>query len=76
MAEFRVISIITQTKNSHPIFLEFDSGTRLELMNKLDITVNRNDFLNQNVGINYLVFSVGSKEKVDELTSKFEKDGF
>lgn len=64
------------TKNFTSYFLEFDGGARLELMNKLEITANKNDFHNQSVGIIHIAFSVGSKQKVNELTEKLRKDGY
>ncbi len=63
-------------KNFSSYFLEFESGARLELMNKLEIVENRNDFNNQKVGIVHLAFSVGSSDKVTDLTEKLRNDGF
>ena len=55
-------------------FLTFEDGARLEIMNKpgmidMDKPINR-------TGLIHIAFSVGSKEKVDELTEKLKKDGF
>ena len=55
-------------------FISFEDGTRLEIMNKpgmvdIDKPLNR-------TGLIHIAFSVGSKEKVDELTSKLKEDGF
>ena len=55
-------------------FISFDDGARLELMNKpgldnLDKPLNRTGFV-------HIAFSVGSKEKVDELTVLLQKEGF
>ena len=55
-------------------FISFDSGARLEIMKKpemkdLDKPLNR-------TGYAHIAFSVGSKEKVDELTSLLRSDGF
>ncbi len=55
-------------------FLSFDDGARLEIMNKpimadLDKDLNRTGFI-------HVAFSVGSKEKVDSLTSELKKDGY
>ena len=55
-------------------FLTFSDGARLEIMNKPQI----NDVpktLTQ-TGFIHIAFSVGSKEKVDELTIKLKKDGY
>lgn len=56
-------------------FMTFpDGGTRLELMTKPEMTddpkaLNRTGYI-------HIALSVGSKEKVDELTSRLWKDGF
>ena len=55
-------------------FISFDDGARLELMNKPDMydmekTLNRTGFI-------HIAFSVGSKEKVDELTETFKVAGY
>lgn len=55
-------------------FLTFDSGARLEIMNKpkmedLEKTLNR-------TGLIHIAFSVGSKEKVDELTQQLKNAGY
>ena len=55
-------------------FISFDDGTRLELMNKpgmedMEKPLNR-------TGYAHIAFSVGSKEKVDELTAELKSDGF
>ncbi len=55
-------------------FLSFDDGARLEIMNKPNMedpqkTLNR-------TGLIHIAFSVGSKEKVDELTAELKSDGY
>ena len=55
-------------------FISFDDGARLEIMNKPDICetdkpLNRSGYI-------HIAFSLGSKEKVDELTKRFKDDGF
>ena len=55
-------------------FLAFEGGSRLEIMNKPDMedmkkTLNR-------TGLIHIAFSVGSKEKVDELIMKLEEAGY
>ena len=64
------------TKNFTSYFLKFESGARLELMNKREITENKNDYSKQNIGIIHLAFSVGSRENVDNLTQKLRLEGF
>ena len=55
-------------------FLTFDNGTRLEIMN----TPGTRDLEKTLVQTGYIhiAFSVGSKEKVDQLTFQLKKDGY
>lgn len=55
-------------------FLSFDDGARLEIMNKLEMCDDDKDL--SRTGFIHLAFSVGSKEKVDDLTSQIRKAGF
>ena len=56
-------------------FLSFpDSETRLEIMTRPELSVREDKSMNE--GFIHLAFSVGSKEKVDELTERLVKDGF
>lgn len=60
--------------NFKSYFLTFDGGARLEIMSKPNM-----DDIDKNVlrtGLNHMAFSVGSKEKVDELTERFRQDGY
>lgn len=55
-------------------FLTFDDGARLELMHKPQMedaekTLARTGFI-------HIAFSVGSKERVDEITAALKKDGY
>lgn len=55
-------------------FLSFEDGARLEIMNKpqmedMEKTTNR-------TGLIHIAFSVGSKEKVEELTLALKTDGY
>ena len=63
-----------KTTDFRSFFISFDKGPRLELMNKpgledLDKPLARTGYV-------HIAFSVGSKEKVDELTALLSKDGF
>ena len=55
-------------------FISFDDGARLEIMKKPQM-VDPQKLLNR-TGYVHLAFSVGSKEKVDELTELFRQDGY
>ena len=52
----------------------FDDGARLEIMNKPNIFEDDNRV--SRMGYAHIAFSVGSKEKVDELTKRITDDGF
>ncbi|NLJ64239.1 MAG: glyoxalase [Christensenellaceae bacterium] len=55
-------------------FISFESGARLEIMNKPNL-VDYEKPLNR-TGYAHIAISVGSKEKVDELTEKLKSDGY
>ena len=54
-------------------FLTFEDGARLEIMNRPDVCAKENRPLG---GLHHIAFSVGSREKVDELTDRLRRDGF
>lgn len=54
-------------------FLSFDGGARLEIMHRPEITEKT---ASPKLGYAHIAFSVGSREKVDELTERFRADGF
>ena len=55
-------------------FLSFDDGARLEIMNKPEMSDNPKDLAR--TGFIHIAFSVGTKEKVDTLTSALRADGY
>lgn len=55
-------------------FLTFEDGARLEIMNKPDM--DDMDKTPERTGFIHIAFSVGSREKVDLLTTQLEKDGY
>lgn len=55
-------------------FLTFDDGARLEIMNKPQMNCTKKAL--SQTGFIHIAFSVGSKEKVDKLTSKLKEDGY
>lgn len=62
-------------KNFSSYFLNFDEGVRLELMHNpkfLEPTI----ITEERLGITHLAMSVGSVEKVNELTEKLRSHGF
>ena len=60
--------------NFSSYFLSFDEGARIEIMNKPEVP----DLPKNPARTVYahIAFSVGSKEKVDELTAKLRADGY
>ena len=55
-------------------FISFSDGARLEIMNKPNMADDNKD-LNR-TGYAHIAFSLGSKEKVDELTAVLKNDGY
>ena len=63
-----------KTTDFRSYFISFDDGARLEIMRKPHMADPKKD-LNR-TGFVHVAFSVGSKEKVDELTERLKADGF
>ena len=62
------------TTDFRSYFLTFDDGARIEIMNKpgmddADKSLARTGFI-------HIAFSVGSRERVDELTAQMKQDGY
>ena len=55
-------------------FISFDDGSRLEIMNKPGIADPEKE--PDRTGYSHIAFSVGSTEKVDELTAQLKADGY
>ena len=55
-------------------FLSFGDGARIEIMNKPDMVDFSKDIAR--TGYAHVAFSVGSKEKVYELTEQLRSDGY
>ena len=55
-------------------FISFEDGARLELMNKPG--VDDQDKARERTGYDHIAFSVGSREKVDEITERLRSDGY
>ena len=54
-------------------FLSFDDGARLEIMHRPDIAENN---AVPKLGYAHIAFSVGDREKVNELTERLRADGY
>ena len=55
-------------------FISFDDGARLEIMTKPEMSDTAKDIAR--TGYAHVAFSVGSAEKVDELTALLKDDGY
>ena len=67
---------VNPAKQFESYFLAFESGARLEIMQKPTIPDTLNDPFAQFTGLIHLAFSVGSKEGVDALTAQLKNDGY
>ena len=65
-----------QSKGFCSYFLRFKSGARLEIMQMSNVEISNRDPLGNFVGLAHFAISVGSKEKVDSLTSVLRADGY
>ena len=63
-----------KTTGFRSYFISFDDGARLEIMTKPELE-DRDKPLN-GTGYVHIAFSVGSKEKVNELTDRLRADGY
>lgn len=61
-------------KQFRSYFLSFGGEARLEIMNKADQVDSEKNLAA--TGFIHLAFSVGNKEKVDELTARLKSDGY
>jgi lactoylglutathione lyase len=62
-------------KHFSSYFLTFDSGARLEIMQKEPLQERKPADQSESVGFAHFSISVGSKEAVDVLTARFLSDG-
>ncbi len=58
-------------KNFSSYFLSFESGARIEIIHQPDVSEER-----AKIGFAHLAISLGSKEKVMELTEKLRNDNY
>ncbi len=63
-----------KTTDFRSYFISFDDGARLEIMTKPELE-DQDKPLNR-TGYAHIAFSVGSKEKVNELTDRLRADGY
>ncbi len=63
-----------KTTDFKSYFLTFEDGARLEIMNRPGMQDDAKGLYR--TGFVHLAFRVGSKERVDKLTERLQKDGF
>jgi len=63
-----------KTTDFRSYFLTFDDGARLEVMTRPQLESSANDIAR--TGFIHVAFSLGSMEKVDELTALLKADGY
>jgi len=66
---------VNEATGFESFFLSFDSGACLELMRLPSIPQTANDPYEQFTGLAHLAISVGSENRVDELTDVLKKAG-
>lgn len=64
---------INSKKGFCSYFVSFAGGASLEIMQRNDIT---EAVVGPGIGLAHFAFSVGSKERVDELIEQFRSDGY
>lgn len=64
------------SKEFSSYILSFNGDCKLELMHMPTITRQKNELQKQFIGVTHFAIKVGSKEKVNDLTELFRKDGF
>ena len=67
---------VNAAKGFQSRFLSFDGGARLELMRSTTIAPIRHEPAAQRMGLTHLALSVGSEQRVDELTTRLRDDGY
>ena len=63
-----------KTTDIRSYFISLDDGSRLEIMTRPELADTPKELIH--TGFIHLAFSVGSKEKVDELTARLKNDGY
>lgn len=67
---------INHAKLFESYFLDFENGTRLEIMSIPQLKENSEQKKEIYAGINHFAISTGSQDSVNELTEKLKNDGY
>lgn len=65
---------INEAKGFQSYFLTFNDGSRIEIMNRIDITNRRNS--DQHIGYGHLAMAFNTTFDVLRLTKRLEEDGY
>jgi lactoylglutathione lyase len=63
-------------KGFQSYFLSFDDGAMLEIMQIPNIPDNKNDPVNQSIGLNHIAISAGSEDSVVKITDQLRENGY
>jgi lactoylglutathione lyase len=66
---------MNQAREFESYFLAFETGARIEIMKKQDMEGIKEKGM-EHPGLAHLAISVGSRERVDDLTGRIYSDGF
>ena len=66
---------VNEAKGFESLFLNFEGGARLELMRTTRLTLASLEPGAERAGLAHVALSVGSPERVDELTRRIAEDG-
>ncbi len=69
----KIAYMIIRKKQFKSYFITFEGGARLELMKRVGI---EDALQTETIGYAHIAFSVGSKEKVNELTNTLREAGY
>jgi lactoylglutathione lyase len=67
---------VNRAKGFESRFLSFEGGARLEVMRSSTVDAVKIEPGAQRMGLTHLAVSVGSVQRVDELTESLRRDGF
>ena len=67
---------VNAAKGFESRFLSFESGARIEVMKTSTLNPVKSERGAQRMGLTHLALSVGSRQRVEELTARLKQDGF
>jgi lactoylglutathione lyase len=67
---------VNAAKGFESRFLSFADGARMEVMQSSTLKLSKHEPGAQRLGLAHLAISVGSKQRVEELSARLRQDGF